>query len=315
MSQTRSRHRVANASAAPKANSLLLRNALALVLLPALAACASVSPATNQVSIAIRSDARPITPDEARGLPPKELADILLARPHPDAVEATVGPEGMEAPTPPGPASIRIKLYLEPALSVHRGFCERITATVMLSRAYRLGNGPIPAARPQVVTTETSYRWIGLKMPSSACPAPRDSFFQPDESERAIALETVRILVAARDNARSRRPLAFALTVDDQMARQVNDYLQRSMSKSQPMQVITDARAALASLNAGMISFAGPSRRAGSDILTASDLIDARGRQLDGRIIFQAGGWTAGLVVDGGRLIRIRLVRAIAPPF
>lgn len=297
------------------AASMLRRNALTLVLLVTVSACASTSPATGQPSIAIRSDARLIAPDEAQGLPPQELADILLAQPRPAAVEATVGPEGMDAPTPPGPASIRIKLYFEPALSLHRGFCERLSATVMMSRADRLENGLLAPAKPQSVTTETSYRWIGLNTPSSACPAPRHSFFNPDADELTVALETVRILVAARDHARSRRPLAFELTVDDQMARTLNDYRQRSMSKSPPMQVISDARTALGSLNLGTISFAGPSRRAASDILTASDLVDARGRQLDGRIIFLGGEWTAGLVLDDGRLTRVRLVRAIPPPF
>ena len=314
MSQTRSRHRVADASAAPKANSLLLRKALALVLLPALAACASVSPATNQVSIAIRSDARPIAPDEARGLPPKELANILLASPHPDAVEATVGPEGMEAPIPPtGPASIRMKLYLDPALSAHRGFCERIIATVMMAPAGRLAGGSVAAARPKSVTTEIAYKWIGPKKNFAACRTPRSSFFTPN-AELTNALETVRMLVAAREEARSHRRLPFALTVDDQMAREMNEFRKRGLLQIPPEEVITDARAALASLDIGMVSFAGPSHRASSDVFRDGDR-SLQGRPLDGRIVFLGGVWTAGLIVEGGRVTLIRLKRAIPPPF
>jgi hypothetical protein len=81
------------------------------------------------------------------------------------------------------------------------------------------------------------------------------------------------------------------------------------------LQIITDAKKALALLPIDTVTFAGPSSTASPDILHASDLTDTKNRSPQGTTVFLGGDWTVGLAIVDGRIVWMRLMREIPPPF
>lgn len=284
---------------------------LASALVPSLAVAA---PAGSVLQV--RADAPPVSPDQANALAPAALGDLLLGPGHPPVVEATIGPEGLEPPPPPGaPVATRIKLYLQPSHGLEPGFCERIVATIYLKPVDRLPDGNLPAAGPDKLSTETAYRWVG-KQRDAACDAPRYAFFIPDAGEKEQALQAVRLLASASRAAQQSRRLTFEVSVEDkegpEMAAFERDNPQ--LPAGTPMQTITDARQALAALPVDMVQYAGR-RGMSAGLFHDSDPVGRSGRTLQAMTLFLGGDWYAGLVIDGGRIKLIRLLRKIPAPF
>lgn len=295
----------------------MIRRSLISLLIFSTALPVAAEPVATSM-IQLRKAGPLITPEDARALTPATLGETLLLPGHPPVIEATIGPEGMEPPTPPGrPTVTRIKLYLEAARGEQRGFCQRVVAAIFLKPVSQSPTGTLPASGPDTISTQIAYRWVGTGPNAPACEAPKDSFFIPRPGEEQQAMTTVRLLASAQQDAKQRHSLPFALSVEDKEGSEMAAFY-RENHKQPPkrgMKIITDARKALASLPIDAVTFAGPAMTASPDILFPSDLTDHQGRHLEAMTVFLGGDWTAGLVLDGGHIVRLRLLRQIPPPF
>lgn len=168
----------------------LMLGALSLIATPLLGA----DPAERSAP-RLRENGPAITPEQAVALSAAALGDALLAPGHPPVTEVTVGPEGMEPPTPPGmPDFTRIKLYLEPIRSGKTDFCERVIATVYLAPVNRLKDGHLPASPAARISTQTAYRWVGPPQNGITCTASKYQFFTAKPEAEDQALEAVHLL-------------------------------------------------------------------------------------------------------------------------
>ncbi len=287
----------------------------ALILVPS--ALYAAEPRTT-TTLQLRPEGPSISPEEAKALPPQALGDALLAPGHLPVLEVVVGAQGMEPPPPPGGVvPTRVKLYLKPLLSEQSGFCQRTIATTYLQPVSRPENSSASGGRPINLTTEVAYRWIGEARGALACNAPKYAFFIPSLEEKQSALEAVRLLAAASEAAKKGRPLGYSLSLVDKEGPEMLAF-QREHPELTPvpgLRIINDAKKALASLPIGEATFAGPSETAFPNILKASDLKTTKSRVARGMTVFLGGDWIAGLVIVDGRIVRMRLQRAIPPPF
>jgi len=278
------------------------------------AALASSGAAAAQVpdQVALRGDAVPMTVARAKALTPQALGDALLAPGHPPVVLAHVGPRGLAPPPPPGaPVATPIRLVLRGIPSAQPGFCQQTVASIDLKPVGRLADGSLPAAAADTLATHVQYRWRG----DVDCAAPADAFFVPRDGEAMRDFAIVRLLAKAQQAARRGGRPGFPVSVTDKMGPELIAY-QRSNPTQPPvagLTVVTDARKALAMLPIEEIGFVGRSTTAFPDSLRPSDT-DAATRA-DATTIFMGGVWTVGLVLERGRIVRMRLRREIPPPF
>ncbi len=290
----------------------MLASLMVLISVPSLGAAATLMPAVK-----LREGGPAITLDQAKTMTPQALGEALLVPSHLPVTEVTIGPEGMEPPTPPGrPTVTRVKLFLQPVRSEQQGFCERVIASVLLKPVFRSAEGKLPASGPDSVSTQTAYRWVGRTRDDASCGAPKLEFFVPQPGGAPQAFAVVRLLAQARQDARRGRHLTFPLSVEDREGPQMMAF-DREHSEQPPtprLTIITDARKALASLPLGEITFAGQSAAASPDILRVSDLIDDHGHGFQGMTVF-LDDWTVGLVIDDNRIVRMRMLRQIPAPF
>jgi hypothetical protein len=271
--------------------------------------------------VQLRPDARALTPAQARAMSPAELGDALLAAGHPAVVEAVVGSGIMEAPTPPGqPLVTPVKLFLAARPGELRGFCEKMMVTILLAPTARGAAENVAPARPASLSTSLRYRWAdpGRQAPSR-CEAPANSFFSPEPSKAERRFKLVRLLAKAREDAVRGRDLPFEIEVVDDLGREMQDFARRHPDQAahirpDMMKTFASGRAALAALPIGEIREIQDVFFAGISPLSASDLIDPPGRRREHVGLF-LGDWSAGVVLDGDRIVRISLQRAIPPPF
>lgn len=274
--------------------------------------------AATAMTVVLREDGPALTLEEANASTPTALGDALLAPGHPPVTEATVGPEGMEAPTPPGmPVITRIKLYLQPVPSLQQpDFCQRVIATVYLKPVDRLQDGRLPPSSPADISTEVAYRWIGTGRSALACIASKDNFFVPTPKDAQLAIASVRLLASARQEARRGGRLSFPVSVQDNEGPAILAYVRDRHEPPIPgMTIITNAKKALADLQVDAVRYAGPASGASPDILTKSDVEKSGGSNPLAITIFLGGDWVAGIVADHGQIKRIRLRREIPAPF
>jgi hypothetical protein len=279
---------------------------------------AALSAAEPQLAttIRLRQDRPTIAPDEAKALTPQALGDVLLAPGHPPVTEVAVGPQLMEPPAAPG-SPVQVKLYLEPASSEQSGFCQRTIATVYFDPAGSLKDAGAPKDRPGSLATEIAYRWSDETRKASACNAPKFAFFIPRAGEQQQALEAVRLLASASRAARQGTRMSFPVSIKDKEGPEMLAYLRQHPEDSRiaDLRVLTDAKKALASLPVDAVTFVGLSSTVLVDVLHASDTVGAKQPSLRGMTILLGGDWAAGLVIVDGRIVRMRLLRQIPPPF
>jgi hypothetical protein len=81
------------------------------------------------------------------------------------------------------------------------------------------------------------------------------------------------------------------------------------------LKIITNAKKALASLPVGAVSFSGLASTAYPDVLRPSDRTDNIGTKQRAMTIFLGDVWSVGLIISGGQIKLMRLVREIPAPF
>lgn len=262
-------------------------------------------------AVQLRGDAPSVSPDQAEAMTPQKLGDLLLGREHPPALEARIGPEGMEAPPAPGrPISTRVKLYLEPRPSAMKGFCERTVATIYLEAVDRLSDGSIPASRPKTLSTEQAYQWVGAERSASRCKQSKNRYFIPRPGDDQRALEVVSLLASSSEAASQGKRPPFPVSLEDRMGPEMLAF-QRTHPKVLPpntkIEIITDEKRALASLPLDEISFVGAASTAYPNIVQSVDPQQAI-------TVFLGGVWVVGLELKRGRLNQMRLLRQIPAP-
>lgn len=290
----------------------LMLGALSLLTTPLLAA----EPAEHTTRL--RENGPAITPEQAVALSAAALADALLAPGHPPVTEITVGPEGMEPPTPPGvPHSTRIKLYLEPMRSGKTGFCERGIATVYLVPVNRSKDGHLPASPAARISIQTAYRWVGPPQNGVTCTASKYQFFtlKPDAEDQA--LEAVHLLGLASQDAKLGRRIFFPVSVEDREGPSMLAFERRhpEIPRDPELKIITNAKKALASLPVDAVSFCGLASTAYPDVLRPVDRKIKMGTEQRAMTIFLGGDWAVGLIISGGQIKLMRIVRELPAPF
>lgn len=269
--------------------------------------------------LTLKTDGASISPERAKSLSPKALGEALLADADSQVVEATVGPQGMEPPLPPGePVRTRIKLYLQPTPAAEPGFCQQLVATIILKPVKPMQDGTASSWRREDIFTDVAYRWVGgSPQDALTCSAPRTRFFTPEPREAKQTLQVVRLVASASAAARDGRSPRFPVSVEDQLGPEMLNYQQKhpELSPIRGLRIIRDPREALAALPVDTISFAGPASRAYPGILQASDLKTSDKRPVEPMTLFMGGQWTVGLVLYEGQITRMRLRRAIPAPF
>lgn len=291
----------------------LMLGALSLIATPLLAA----EPAERSTP-RLRENGPAITPEQAVALSAAALGDALLAPRHPPVTEVTVGPEGMEPPTPPGmPDFTRIKLYLEPIRSGKTGFCERVIATVYLAPVNRLKDGHLPASPAARISTQTAYRWVGPPQNGVTCTASKYQFFTTKPEAEDQALEAVHLLGLASQDAKLGRRVSFPVSVKDREGPSMLAYERQhpEIPRDPELKIITNAKKALASLPVDAVSFSGLASTAYPDVLRPADRTNRIGTGQRAMTIFLGGDWAVGLIVSGGQIKLMRMVREIPAPF
>lgn len=260
-----------------------------------------------------------MSPAQAQSLSPEALGKALLLNADVPVVEATVGPQGMEPPPPPGPpVPTRIKLYLRPTPSAQTGFCQQRIATLFLKPTKPVSDGTSPGWVAGDLSSDVAYRWSPKSARgASGCSAPRTAFFTPRPAKVEQALQVVRLLASASYAARHKRKLGFPIFVEDQLGPEMLKYqlAHPALDPIPSFKIISDAREALAALPIETITFVGPASSAFPDILKASDLETSDDHSMEPMTVFLGGEWTVGLLLERGRITRLRLRRAIPPPF
>lgn len=291
----------------------LMIGALSLIATPLLAA----EPADRSTP-RLRENGPAITPEQAVALSAAALGDALLAPGHPPVTEVTVGPVGMEPPTPPGmPHSTRIQLYLKPVGSEKTGFCERVIATVYLAPVNPLKDGHLPASSAARISTRTVYRWVGPPQNGVTCTASKYQFFYVKPEAEDQALEAVHLLGLASQDANLGRRISFPMSVEDRLGPRMLAYQRQhpEIASNPEPKIITNAKKALASLPIGAVSFSGLASTASPDVLRPSDRTNKIGTGRRAMTIFLGGDWVVGLIISGGQIKMMRIVREIPAPF
>ena len=267
--------------------------------------------------IEVRRDGPPLSLERARQMSAAQLGDTVLAPGHPAIVEASVGPEGMGPPPFPGtPVASEIRLYTAGHLMAGSGFCRKNKVTVTL-RPVLLQGGQLPPAPAETASSTALYRWAERTNRAIKCEAGHHDFFQLDHTLADRSFAVIRLLDRSRRGADRR----LQVTIDDQAARSMRDYVNkhRSEARGLPKEAITpivNGRVALRKFPISSITMIRPFAKAwDANLLTVADLHDATGRALEAVTIFAGGEWLAGIVLDGDRITTIRFIKAIPPPF
>ncbi len=273
---------------------------------------------TERATVRLRENGPVITPEEAKALSAAALGDALLAPGHRPVSEVTVGPEGMDPPTPPGILeSTRIKLYLEPIRSEKIGFCERAIATVYLAPVNRLKDGHLPASPAARISTQIAFRWVGLSRNGVACAASKYQFFTAKPEAEDEALEAVRLLGLASQDAKLSRRLSFPVSIEDREGSSMLAYERQhpEVPHIPELKIITDAKEALASLPVDAVSFSGLASTAYPTVLRPADQPNKMGPGQRAMTIFLGGDWAVGLIISNGQIKLMRIVRELPAPF
>jgi hypothetical protein len=218
----------------------------------------------------------------------------------------------MQPPPPPGEGSVR--LYTRAHPSDRPGFCERIVIEVHLKANASTVGGRGAEFTPDRIALRIAYWWAGA---ARACEAPRSEFFSPDPSGTDRALAMVRRLAWAKAQAEKPGALPFQVFVDDREATQLQAYARAhpEFGPYRGLDAVTDGKAALRRLPLGRVDGVFRADRASPNPLTASDLAEIAHRRLQADSVFLGSDWTATLLLDGDRIVRVRLRREMPPPF
>ena len=269
--------------------------------------------------MALRADAPALTLAEAKAMSAAKLGDALLARGHPEIVEARVGTQGMMPPPPPGqPFQSPIELTTAGSASSRSGFCERTVVKILLAPVVYVGY-EAPAAPPVRLTTEQTYSWKYDSGARAGCNASDKQYFQVDEHDEARAFHLVRSLAAVQRLARAGRRTGVEWSIDDREARRRREWANtdgsfRKRMITGEMAEITDPAVAMARLPLGDISSVSR-QRSWVRSLTNADLTTKGGKRREAASIFAGGVWSVETVLEQGRVAVIRMVREMPPPF
>lgn len=267
-------------------------------------------------AIDIRRDAPPVTLEQASSMSPADLGDALLMAGHSPIVDSVVGPEGMLPPPPPElPEESRITLFSAAIPAQQPGFCEKTMAVVKLEPVLR-SRGKLPPSRPKSVLLTNLYRMAVHKNGESQCEAKSYEFFELDEKLADRTFAILRLLNSLRMNGDRK----VIVSIDDQEARGMRDYVRKNPSQAKGIKKeyttpITNGRVAIENFPISSISYIRNYVKAWDDTLSASDLKDKKGHDLEAISLFAGGTWNAGIVLDGGRIEKVRFKKAIPPPF
>lgn len=110
------------------------------------------------------------------------------------------------------------------------------------------------------------------------------------------------------------------VSIDDKEARGMRDYVRKnpSQGKGLPKEYTTpiiNGWVAIERFPISSISYVRNYVKAWDDTLSYSDLKDEKGHDLEAIYLFAGGTWNAGIVLDGGRIVKVRFKKAIPPPF
>lgn len=280
-------------------------------------ALAPTAECAESSQLQLRENGPALTPEKARALGAPALGDALLALGHPPITEVTIGPEGMEAPPAPNtPIVTRIKLYSKPIRSVTAGFCERIVASVFLAPADRLPDRSLQATPASRLSIQTAYRWVGRGNNDDVCVASKYNFFIPEPSVTASALEAANLLGLASLAAKQGRRLPYPVSVNDLEGPSMLAFERQhpELARNPELEVITDAKKALASLPVDAVSFAGPSASFYRNVLDPADNAVAAAGGGEEMTISLGQNWTVGIIVDDHRIKVMRILREIPAP-
>lgn len=214
------------------------------------------------------------------------------------------------------PVASEIRLYTAAEHIAGSGFCRKTRVTVFLQPVLRNGR-QLPPARAETVSSTALYRWAERTNGAVKCEAGRYDFFELDPALGDRSFAVIRLLGSLRQSEIRR----ITVTIDDQEARSMRDYVNKhpSEARGMPREAITpivDARIALRMFPISSITMIGPYSKAWNrDVLNETDLQDRKGRPLEAIAAFAGGEWSAGIVLEGSRIITIRFVRAIPAPF
>ncbi|RZM12015.1 MAG: hypothetical protein EOP68_02155 [Sphingomonas sp.] len=268
-------------------------------------------------TIEVRRDGPPLTPEQARAMTPAALGDALLASPHPPIVEAVVGPEGVLPPPPPDmPETTEIKLFAAVVPASQPGFCEKTRMVVALAPVMRR-DGNLPPARAQTVSSTKLYRLAERNADGIECEAERHAFFAVDPKLGDRTFSVIRLLDTLKIAYNSK----VQITIDDRGARELRDLARRHPDEMRnvPEEAITpivSGGSAMAKFPISSINMIGPYAAAWhGDLLTKTDLKAVKDHGWEAYQIFAGGEWDTGVIVDGDRIVTVRFVRAIPPPF
>ncbi|MES3099971.1 hypothetical protein [Sphingomonas faeni] len=268
-------------------------------------------------TIEVRRDGPPLTLEQARAMTPAALGDALLTSPHPPIVEAVVGPEGMVPPPPPDtPEATEIKLFAAAVPASQPGFCEKVRATITLAPVMRR-EGTLPPARAQAVSSTPLYRWAEPSAGPARCEAKRYAFFALDPGLGDRAFTVIRLLGTLK-NAYDRK---VQISIDDRGAREMRDYAKghRDEMKDMPKDAITPIVSGRSAISKFPISSITAIRRYvdawDRNPLTRTDLKAVKDHGWEAYQIFAGGEWDTGVIVDGDRIVTVRFVKAVPPPF
>lgn len=269
--------------------------------------------AARPATLEVRKDGPGVTLDQARKMPPDQLADMLLAPGHPKIESAMVGRMVVRPPPPPGiPRVTVVRLYTAAQPSTKAGFCERKVAAVSLKPVYATSDG-IPPAAADFVTVETVYKWHGPG--KIACGGIAESYFDPVHSKIGDrAFDVIRMFSALQRASWGRIPKGVTVSVSDTAAPVWRAYAKGNAGHEltqDDLTTLTDGRKALVDFPLEDVTWVIDGENAGGNPLTAEDM-RANGPTTRSTYLW-AGIWAAGVVVSGGKITTVRIRKAIPP--
>ena len=275
-------------------------------------------PASAGPAVVVNEQATPMKLGAASALNAQRLADALLGEGHADVESATVGPQGMDAPLPPGPAVDTVAdMRFVPTPAPTAGFCRRVVATLTMSPVSKGVTSREALYQPTSVKTRTEYRWAGRSADAKGCATPRATFFAAADDGLEQQLDVVRLVARASERARRGGRPSFAVTVDDRMGPEMIAFEAGhpdATHRATQWRVYTDGAKALAAVPASDVFAAYPTWAYYADPFTEAEVTRAKRADIALWTI-RASVWTVGLQTKDGRIVAVRLVRATPAPF
>lgn len=286
--------------------------------MPIIASLFLASQVPAVASVAFKTDAKPMTLTDAERLGPTQMANAWLVAGHPSVERATIGPQGMSAPLPPGPAvetGATVLFVPAPASDTH--FCQRIVADLTMSPISRDVTSRQALYRPTAIKTDTQYRWAGGAASAASCAKSGATFFKIDPNLGNQQFGIISAVAAAGARSRGGRRPSFPVTVDDREGREMLAFEAGTPNASRRpggWTVYTDGTKALAAVPFTAAFAVYPTSSTYADPFTKAEISNANAQKLTAWTI-RASDWTVGVLVEDGRIKVMRLIRAVPPPF